>query len=100
MTTALESNDMSLAMPLYSTSVLFGSIVAGSLYFDEASAMTNPFLFFVGALITAVGLVVLAREKEQRAGQRMKGNSETEMKDGREAGSLLNDEVERALPLS
>lgn len=60
---ALDSNDMSLAMPLYSTSVLVGSIVAGSLYFDEANQMDSLLLFAVGAAITVGGLVVLAREK-------------------------------------
>jgi len=63
MNLALESNDMAVAMPLYSSSVLIGTIIAGSLFFGEASQMKHLPLFAIGAGVTLAGLFVLAREK-------------------------------------
>lgn len=74
---ALASNDMTVSVPLYSASCLIFTIVAGALYFGEASQIPNVPMFGLGALVTISGLVVLAREKE-RASEADKNRGQTE----------------------
>ena len=69
MNTAIASNDMAITVPLYSSAVLIFTVLAGSLYFGEGSQMASVPAFLLGATMTTVGLLVLARDKgvkEQR----------------------------------
>ena len=63
---ALESNDMAVTVPWWSSMVLVFTIMAGLVYFEESSSMGSPPLFFLGALISLGGLVVVAQEKGRK----------------------------------
>ena len=63
---SLESNNMAVSVPIFSTAVLLGTIVAGTLYFDEVSQMGSPPAFALGATITVAALVALAHEKGRK----------------------------------
>ena len=57
---ALESNDMAVTVPWWSSMVLVFTIMAGLVYFEESSSMGSPPLFFLGAL--ANGCLCLRRQ--------------------------------------
>ena len=114
---ALESNDMAVTVPWWSSMVLVFTIMAGRVsacaqagprasaaagapaawaephgalcvcacrlvYFEESSSMGSPTLFFLGALVSLGGLVVVAQEKGRR--EQMGKDHEKLLKGGEE----------------
>jgi len=79
---ALESNDMAVTVPWWSSMVLVFTIMAGLVYFEESSSMGSPTLFFLGALVSLGGLVVVAQEKGRR--EQMGKDHEKLLKGGEE----------------
>jgi hypothetical protein len=57
---------MAVSVPIFSTSVLICTIIAGTIYFDELEQMGSPPMFVLGATITVAAIIVLAREKGRK----------------------------------
>lgn len=100
MNTAIASNDMAIAMPLYSSAVLIFTIVSGSIYFNEASQMGHLSLFLLGTAITLASLVVLARGKalsEKKDQERREAIAKAECDDDNSEASV---EAMQLVPLN
>ena len=72
----VAAHESAVSVPLYSTAILFFTILCGVLYFDDAASMRSLPTFAAGVVVVGAGLLVLSRAKEQRADAPGRGGSE------------------------